>query len=127
MTTALQIAEKAIQLADQNPDFVYEVPKTDNPDYNPYGDCLYVHEGKGSCLFGQAIMDLGIVDAEYLSKNAGWRIGELIYQMAHNGLVEPGSDALHSAMTRAQMEQDAFKPWADAIAPLREYVGKQTA
>jgi hypothetical protein len=127
MTTALQIAEKALQLADQHPDFVYFPPKTDDPDYNPYGDCMYVHEGKGSCLFGQAILELGAVDVDYLDEHKDARIGTLIKQMERDGLMESSPEGLLSAMTRAQMDQDVFKPWADAVASLREYVGSLAA
>jgi len=125
MTTALQVAEKAIQLADQNPHFVYGPPKSPE---NRFGDCVYIHEGKGSCLFGQALMALGVADAEYLDKNKDWRIGTLLTRLAEEGYIERfGDQVLLSRMGAAQRAQDDKFQWADAVATLREYVGKQAA
>ena len=121
MTTALQIAEKAIEIADQNPDYVYVSPI--NPD-DDYADCVYVHDGKGSCLFGRALMGLGVADADYLDQNKDFRIKPLFWKMTSDGLVDfTSDDRLLSEMTIAQMAQDNHETWADAVATLREYPG----
>ncbi|WP_020142340.1 hypothetical protein [Terracoccus sp. 273MFTsu3.1] len=126
MTTALQVAEKAIQLADQNPHFVYKSPLT-----GPVKDCLYVHEGKGSCIFGQALLALGVADAEYLDKNKDLRIGTLLRRMADARLIAPiptiDDQVLLTRMGSAQRAQDDGMEWGDAVATLREHVGKQAA
>lgn len=48
-------------VAAKNPDFVYQAPE------DPAGasrGCLYVHDGCPSCLVGQAMWNLGMIDAE---------------------------------------------------------------
>ena len=135
MTTALQIAEKAVELADQNPDFVYVPPGAPDDDYR---DCVYVDgSGKGSCLFGQAILSVGAADADYLIKHEADRIGTLLQRMVDDGLIEP-TDVIDPApyfavtplvrqMGRAQWGQDSNQSWADAVAELREYLGSVKA
>lgn len=119
MTTALDIADKVIQLADQNPDFVYTSPV-------PSGDCLYVHDGKGSCVLGQALLALRVVDVEYLDKNKDFRIPALIRDLVRLGRIEVISEhhPLITYLNLTQMDQDRGKRRADAVAQLREYVGK---
>lgn len=123
MTTALQVAEKAIQLADQNPHFIYEPPGS-----GAIRDCLYVHEDKGSCIFGRALLDLGVADAAYLDLHKDERIGGLVVRLQADGHLEGHADAaLRARMTGTQIAQDDGNPWADAVASLREFVGALAA
>lgn len=45
-------------LAKARPDFVYQ------PESNGHfaGACYYVRDGKGSCIVGQALLELGLID-----------------------------------------------------------------
>jgi hypothetical protein len=127
MTTALQIAEKAIQLADQNPHFIYEAPGDDE-----FPDCVYAHDGKGSCLFGQAIIDLDVVPADYFFDREGratsLRISELLFHLSNEGMIEGDfTEDFAYEVNLAQSQQDFGETWADAVASLREYVGKVKA
>lgn len=106
--TALDLAKKALEIAEANPDYVY-----------PSGDCVYVedeHDEKGSCLFGQALIALGVwpetLDAYYDTNIVG---------------VLDDMDVHHpkrAFLEAAQMGQDAGAPWGsdDVAGYLRTYI-----
>ena len=50
--TAVDVAAKALELCEAQPEFVYDPP-------DRAGNCLYVYDGQPSCLFGQALVALG--------------------------------------------------------------------
>ena len=110
--TALDVARKALELADADPEFVYQPERTGG---NITG-CKYVHEdGEGGCIFGQALLGLGIKsDAipEFIA------IDEVMHRLG----VESTDPKLEDYMQLTQGNQDAGHPWSEAVAVLREYV-----
>lgn len=130
--TATQVAEKAVELADANPEFVYQ-PQRDEMGY--VHGCAYVHRdslgnpnGEG-CLFGQALVALGV---------SPYDIGEGVHvgkTMENLGIVEDGSvdhyalesepKGLVQAMVKAQSEQDAREPWGLAITRVKSALRQQ--
>lgn len=118
--TARQVAEKAIELADQNPHFVYKQPEVHGMEM-----CLYVDPAdptKGHCLFGQALVALGVPTVTLrLHERRGVErvIDDLLgVTMGHELVME---------LAHAQGQQDYGEPWADAVARLREYLGRTAA
>jgi len=113
--TALDVARKALELADAKPDYVYEPPIEG-------GSCYYVHRddegdpipGKG-CLFGQALAALGVSVDQSHEHNS---ISSVMADEFDVDLRDP----ISKAMDRAQAEQDSRKPWGEAAAILRRLV-----
>lgn len=112
--TALDVARKAVDLANANPDHIYQ------PQPNTAG-CMYVHrdengkriDGEG-CLFGQAMIAVGVPvtrDDEHT------HIGAVLHS---KGLDGPGD--LLGLMEQVQSCQDARDTWGDAIGPLADYL-----
>ena len=117
--TALDVAKKALELAEASPDTIY---KTDSS-----GICRYVHRdsegqpipGEG-CLFGQALAALGVaVPTSCEGSNINAVIRELI-DRAHFSWGRLGQH-----MATAQSEQDAREPWSVSARYLRLAIASQ--
>lgn len=109
--TAVDVARKAVELAEANPEFVYKSE----------GDrCLYVHrddEGKPNgegCLFGQALVGLG-VDPERLKPCEGLEISVVLSNLG----VDRDLD-LVDAMDSTQSDQDCSTAWGEAIGHTKD-------
>ena len=129
------VARAAIELADANPEFVYSAPLLVADDINFFdgpegsllndlgdeispedGNCVYVENKVGSCLFGQALLATG-VEVELLLANEGENISSVLEPKAQYRDYSP----LTLAMERVQKRQDGGDPWGEAIIPLKDY------
>lgn len=90
--------------AAEKPDFIYESPEGDS--------CVYVYAGCPSCLIGQALFDLGLIDAsyEYHPCNCGGS-NEIFYEL---GLELDASEAIW--LRFVQYLQDTKHPWSECVA-----------
>jgi len=70
MNKISEVVAQVRRLAAENPDFVYEKVKSKSSEDSP--KCLYTHNGKGSCIIGQAIL---AVDDSLYSKLADYDEG----------------------------------------------------
>lgn len=113
------VARKAIELAEANPEFIYQQVEVEDPTFGPIEDCAYIHDGSGSCLFGQALVALG-VDPWILSRHEGQSID---YVLRGLGAIRSDEDErLALTALEAQGLQDAKAPWGEAVGPLRTHL-----
>lgn len=116
--TTKDVALKAIELADANPEHVYQSPLTSEGNR---GMCTYVHRDKDAaptgygCIFGQALMALG-VDPDTIPESL--HIGIAMKDLG----VEATDQDLIDSMVVAQGEQDAGQTWERAVRHLRAEV-----
>lgn len=107
------IIDAVRKAAANNPSFVYSNPGLSGMDGN---FCVYVKDGKPSCIIGHALWDLGIIDAE-LERHSFNCVGVddvLSWLSAMPGGPELDSNEI-SWLSHAQAGQDAEKPWAEAV------------
>lgn len=106
------------RLAAENPDFVYGIPsKPDEYGYPVQGDnCLYVHDGKGSCGVGQALVKFGVLDPNRPFGKHGEQIegveASKVFEIL--GLRVPGMQKRWA--DNFQSHQDEGKTWGQAVA-----------
>lgn len=122
-----RVIKEIRRLAAESPYFRYSVPSV--PD--EYGDlvqgdqCLYVHNGAGSCGVGRALVKFGLLDPDNPVGKHGERIETVEASEAFRrlGLRVPGTQRRWADIF--QMWQDAGKPWGQAVAEadLRVYGG----
>lgn len=116
-----QVINAVRSKAAHNPTFVYKNPGFTNPDlFGPGEFCVYVKDGCPSCLIGQGLWDLNLIDAslenhEYNTVAAddllAWLHAERDYDLGL--LLDPGEI---DWLVQVQAAQDAEKPWAEAIS-----------
>lgn len=112
--TALDVARKALELADANPGFIYQRPVAGE-------GCKYVHyrdsdAPEGGCIFGQALLALG-VKVDDIPENIGIRA--LLPELGIEGGMY--GELAHS-MGYAQGRQDGGATWRAATSDLRSVV-----
>jgi hypothetical protein len=94
----------------ESPDFTYQAPTED-------GSCVYIADGKGSCVVGQALVKLGVPVAElsYFDQEiGGMSAGPVLRRVldADGDLfVNPKAVAIEAVQTW----QDGARPWGGAI------------
>lgn len=95
--------------AEANPAFVYSR-------YNEYHQpaCVYVADGKPSCLVGHGLWDLGLIDAEFenVPQFNEVSVDGLAFEWGPLNLDDAEIDWLRCVQAR----QDEHYPWADAVA-----------
>lgn len=115
--TVRDVAAEALRLAEADPEFVY-VPPIQNSTV-----CQYVHAGVGSCLFGQALINVGI-RTSWVSTMEGKPVSRLISAAVQEGLlsVEGDEEWAHRAslMRMAQRHQDQREIWGSTVRSLRQ-------
>lgn len=52
-----RILKEVQRIAAQSPDYRYEPPDSDQ--------CVYIHDGEPSCIFGHALLNLGLIDKSF--------------------------------------------------------------
>lgn len=108
--TPAQVRWEITRLATKNPDFNYKL------DSGVLGmPCLYVHQGKASCIVGQALNNLG-VPLEVLSKYENWTSTKIIQEILQ--LSEKDIDFHMNTLAwidRVQVQQDSGRTWSCAI------------
>ncbi|UVK63440.1 hypothetical protein SEA_AEGEUS_65 [Mycobacterium phage Aegeus] len=103
------IGENLIRLvrkfAAETPDYIYEPPRVLT------ARCVYVHNGKPSCLIGKALWELGLINSTFETspKNS---IGIADIYMTLGLALDAGEIKW---LTNAQAAQDYKKPWSRAV------------
>lgn len=112
MTTAPftfeQLKSKVIEILDSDPEFVYseyEEEYTYAGQSVPHRRCFYVKDGRGSCIFGRALIDLG-VQADYFEPWEDRGIDEIL-----NDLEVEYTRAEKEWAIKVQCSQDRMIPY----------------
>lgn len=95
------------RLAGENPDYVY-----------PDAYCRYVKEGEGSCLVGQALINLGVPVNWFLDHSSDYNDLRNAGTFSEIRDLVPGlkvSDLVTDWVDTAQSSQDDQTPWAEAV------------
>lgn len=91
-------------LAEANPLFVYTPP-------GGHATCKYVHEGKGSCIVGQALLNLGLIDIDIeQTVDNGAAIAGLLMRLEINLAATE-----RRWLSVVQVHQDRGAPWVRAV------------
>lgn len=103
-----RLIEEVRMVAAKNPDFVYDEPT----DACGIGQgCAYVHNGRPSCLIGQAMWNLGMIDASLEdcldSNHCAIRFFPRIVATLDDDEIE--------WLTKVQERQDAKEPWGHCV------------
>jgi predicted aconitase with swiveling domain len=116
-----RIVREARRLAAESPDFVYTPPLVWAAGVDPLDGkiCRYVHEGKGSCIFGQALVNLGYLDPTTtdLEDVEGHSITTVVLRME---IEIPDVQRLWA--DEVQNRQDTGATWANAVAIADDYI-----
>lgn len=104
--TVADIVRATREVAAERPDFVYVSPLLS-------GYCVYTHNGEPSCLFGHALLRLGLPMSclEELSTNVA-------IATACRQLNIPLTDGEARSLADVQHAQDNGVPWGEAIGYL---------
>ncbi|AWN03860.1 hypothetical protein PBI_PEREGRIN_20 [Rhodococcus phage Peregrin] len=112
MISKVALKEEVLKLAAEKPDFIYE------SDPNALEPCAYLawdkDEARGSCIMGQALMNLGVNPLE-LSKYEGADIAAVVEIL--NGGEEPQyhKDKFDFWFSYVQGRQDNGDTWSTAV------------
>ena len=108
-----RLAKEVNRLAAESPDFIY-----------PHEDAVYVLNGEPSCLYGQALWNLGLIDESFerkLGKTQSGLDGLLNYQPIDIVLdrlnLKVGKKEV-MAFILSQESQDNGRPWDVSVRPL---------
>lgn len=108
-----EVISEIRKIASENPNTVYSRDIFDSGD----DFCRYIIDGKGSCIVGRAIVNLGTIPA---------RLHEFEGMKAQDVLSRLSIDTDHSDQTewvnRVQFHQDADVPWGIAVEKADRYV-----
>lgn len=113
--TPLEVARKALEIAEANPDHVYQ--QAIGPE--GVGACAYVHIDGGvpepGCLFGRAFFELGVDPDELLPLNL--KGIETVLDLCVEGL-----------LSDAQGNQDVGNAWGTygVVEPLRQFIAENS-
>jgi hypothetical protein len=91
-------------IAQEGPDFVYEAPIE--------GSCVYVHQGKPSCLIGRYLIDMGVPVEAF----DGYQTSDIDTLFSRNFFENYGITATDEAvqiMRTLQYNQDNDLSWGD--------------
>lgn len=113
------VITKVRELAAANPDYVYKMPDT--------GYCQYTFNGQGSCIVGQAYLELGVP----VERVESWDFGSEGRPLGADQLVEREYDDYSLTdkewLDNVQGFQDADKPWGEAVRKADERIGALNA
>lgn len=123
--TVHDVLTEALRLAEANPDFVY-VPPVGRIGTLVSKTCRYVHSGAGSCLFGQALINVGVPYSR-VATHEGDGILAVVRSLIQSGdivldEVQPRTINRLSLASRAQTLQDQRHPWRDTVPLLKQAV-----
>lgn len=100
--TAKDIENEVREIAAAHPDYIYD-------DFDEEQRCRYINNGKGSCIVGKALVNLGINPEEII------RLEGSPANLAVSELVDPGEEASLYWLDYVQSEQDNEIPWGEAV------------
>jgi hypothetical protein len=106
------IIDAVRKAAANNPSFVYSNPGLSGMS----GNCVYVRDGKPSCIIGHALWDLGFIDSalekDFLNAVGVDDVFCWLPALQDEPMLDPNEI---SWLSHVQAGQDAEKPWADAV------------
>ena len=108
---ATAIEQEVRSIAEKNPDFVYRSPLAEDNER-----CVYIHNGKPSCIVGQALVRLG-VDKEFLHKldtDYEGGVGILEALQSYDEFEFDDKEAA-DLVAWSQHFQDTGIPWGEAV------------
>lgn len=114
-----RIIREARRLAAVSPDFKYEMP--DRSDGQTWDSCRYIHDGKGSCLFGQALMNTKDITADDSPRIEFKAIESIICYLKLRVSAKQVAWA-----SRVQELQDDGVPWGQAVQDADTCVAEST-
>lgn len=101
-----QLIEIVRAKAAENPDFIYSPPGGED------ASCVYVHEGRPSCLIGHALWECGLIDGDFERRVGDNKQG--FDDIAPMLGLELGQDEL-AWLLGTQGAQDNSRPWGAAV------------
>lgn len=103
--TLPELVKTVREIAAENPDKVYEAP-------NALGMCLYMHGDEPGCIFGHALLRLGVPP-----EAIGGVRGNIRTVLFDRGVISSpfGSDRLVVWCRAVQHLQDNRIPWGEAV------------
>ena len=108
-----QVISEIRKIASKSPNTVYGRDIVDSKE----DLCRYIIDGKGSCIVGRALVNLGTAPA-HLHKFEGMKAGDVLSSLL--------TDTYHSDQTewvnRVQFHQDANVPWGIAVEKADRYI-----
>jgi len=118
MNKISEVVAQVRRLAAENPDFVYEKVKSKSSEDSPR--CLYTHNGKGSCIVGQAIL---AVDDSLYSKLSdydeglifGYSATLVVHDLYPEEFEQDQGEMYASWLNWVQRKQDDGWTWAQAV------------
>lgn len=112
-----EVISEIRKIASLNPETVYS-----RDIFNPGEDpCRYIVDGKGSCIVGRALVNLGITP-ERLNEFEGTKARDVIFRLA----VHTDHSNQTEWVDRVQFHQDANVPWGIAVEKADRYIGRLT-
>lgn len=109
-----EVISEIRKIARLNPEIVYS-----RDIFNPGDDpCQYIVDGKGSCIVGRALVNLGIAP-ERLDEFEGMKVSDVLYSL----LVDTDHSDQTEWVDRVQFHQDASVPWGIAVEKADRYIG----
>lgn len=101
----------------EKPDYIYEqpVPERDT--------CLYVHDGKPSCLIGQALWEVGLIGADLETVDKRHNSDSITVLAQFLGIKGYLDEDELLWLRRVQQQQDDRKPWGRAVAVADDLAG----
>lgn len=110
-----QVISEIRKIAGLNPEIVYG-----RDIFDPGDDvCRYVIDGKGSCIVGRALVNLGIVP-EHLHEFEGLTAADVLFRLS--------VDTDHSDQTewvdRVQFHQDHSASWKNAVEKADRFISE---
>lgn len=118
MNKDLEFVKAVRELAAENPNFIYEAPGENRT-------CLYVHEGDGSCLIGQALLRVGVplntvAGFDETAANLPVAANEALLSLGYSGAVSEWAGYVQSLQDRREL-------WAESVALADNYFVKYDA
>lgn len=98
--------------AAETPDYIYRPPTLN-------GACLYVHQGKPSCIIGHALWEVGLIDANLPGASSGSSVFHINEESIRTVAVDLELDlsiAEINWLAHVQGKQDRASSWGDAVA-----------
>lgn len=107
--TLKALIDEVRRLAEEKPGFIYEAPGSTR--------CVYVYDGKGSCIVGQASINIGLItdDFEYHPYNVDTNVLVLLPEILGGSFDYDEYEASVDWLLRVQQRQDDSWEWSSSV------------
>ena len=105
--SGLDLKNEVIRIAQENPDFIYDIGVGEQ--------CVYIKDGKGSCLIGRALFNLGLIDASFEKSDRNDDGFDFVAETLDLDIDRETLDFLE----RVQHRQDRGWTWGSAVDDAR--------